>query len=262
MNNKLLEGKTGFVMGLANDKSIAWGIAKTLFEQGANIVISYQDAVFLKRVQPLAAQLDDALIIECDIKKQDSINRTFTSLKEKLGKIDFLVHAIAFSDKNELKGRCLDTTRDNFLNTMDISCYSFMAVAKSAAEIMLDGGSIVTLSYYGAEKVIPNYNVMGIAKAALEASVRYCAADLGEKNIRVNAISAGPIKTLAASGIGNFRSMLNLNKTNSPLQRNISIYDVGKAALYLISDLASGVSGEIHYVDAGYNILGAPQNIG
>jgi enoyl-[acyl-carrier protein] reductase I len=261
MTKKLLEGKIGFIMGLANDKSIAWGIAKTLFEQGAKIVISYQDAIFLKRVQPLADQLDNALLIECDIKQQDSIDKTFAILKEKFGKIDFLVHAIAFSDKNELKGRCLDTTRDNFLNTMDISCYSFMAVAKAASEIMPDGGSIITLTYYGAEKVIPNYNVMGIAKAALESSVRYCAADLGKNNIRVNAISAGPIRTLAASGIGDFRSMLSFNETNSPLQKNVSIYDVGKAALYLISDLASGVSGEIHYVDAGYNILGSPINI-
>jgi len=257
MTKRLLEGKVGLIMGLANDKSISWGIAQTLFKYGAKIIISYQDAILLKRIRPLAEQLDNSLIIECDIKKQESIDKTFSTLKEKYGKIDFLVHAIAFSDKNELKGRCID----NFLNTMDISCYSFMSVAKSAAEIMLDGGSIITLTYYGAEKVIPNYNVMGIAKAALEASVRYCAADLGANNIRVNAISAGPIRTLAAAGIGNFRSMLKFNETNSPLQKNVTIFDVGKAALYLISDLASGVSGEIHHVDAGYNILGSPRNI-
>jgi enoyl-[acyl-carrier protein] reductase I len=261
MKTRLLEGKTGLVMGLANNKSLAWGIAKTAFSNGAKLAISYQDDIFLKRVQPLAKELDDAPLVKCDVNNRNSMDETFSWLKEKFKKIDFLVHAIAFSNRDELKGRCIDTSRANFLNTMDVSCYSFIEIARRAAEIMNPNGSILTLSYYGSQKVIPNYNVMGIAKAALETSVKYCAADLGVNGIRVNAISAGPIKTLAASGIGEFRTMLNFNRENSPLQRNVDIYDIGNSALYLLSDLSNGVTGEIHFVDAGYNILGSPKKI-
>ncbi|MFQ3307235.1 MAG: enoyl-[acyl-carrier protein] reductase I [Candidatus Midichloriaceae bacterium] len=259
--NKVLEGKVGLIMGLANDRSIAWGISKFCNEHGAKLIISYQNDIFEKRVKPLAYELDSSLLVKCDIQDESSVDNAFDLIKEKYGKIDFLVHAVAFSDKNELKGRYVDTSKANFLNTLDVSCYSFVHVAKKASEIMNENGSLLTLTYYGAEKVIPNYNVMGVAKAALEASVKYIACDLGEKGIRVNAISAGPIKTLAASGIGDFRSMLKFNEENSPLKKNVSIEDVGKSAVYLLSDLSSGVTGEILHVDSGYNILGSPKNL-
>ena len=256
---QLLSGKVGVIMGLANDGSIAWGIAKACCEHGAKFAITYQSEIFEKRVKPLADKLNSGPLIECDITKQESVDEAFKILKDQYRKIDFLVHAIAFSDKNELRGRYIDTSKSNFLNTLDVSCYSFVYVAKKAAEILNSGGSILTLTYYGAEKVIPNYNVMGIAKAALESSVRYMAADLGELGIRVNAISAGPIRTLAASGIWEFRSMLKFSEKNSPLKRNVTIDEVGNAAMYLISDLSSGVTGEIMHVDSGYNIIGSPR---
>jgi len=243
-------------MGLANDKSLAWGIAKALHAQGAQMAFSYQGEALEKRVRPLAAELDSDFLIECDVSDMDALDRSFEMLGERWPTIDFLVHAIGFSDKNELRGQFVDTSLDNFLMTMNISAYSFVAVAKRARAMMPEGGSLLTLSYYGAEKVIPHYNVMGVAKAALETSVKYLAMDLGPENIRVNAISAGPIKTLAASGIGDFRYIMKWNEYNSPLRRNVTIDDVGGAGLYLLSDLASGVTGEIHHVDAGYNVIG------
>jgi enoyl-[acyl-carrier protein] reductase I len=258
---KILSGKIGVIMGLANDRSIAWGIAKACYDHGAKFAITYQNEILEKRVQPLAAELNSDFLIKCDISDNASVDAAFEAIKKKYGKIDFLVHAIAFSDREELKGRYVDTSRENFKNTMDVSCYSFVHVAKKASEIMNIGGSIFTLTYYGAEKVIPNYNVMGVAKAALEASVKYIAVDLGELDIRVNAISSGPIKTLASAGIGDFRSMLKFNEENSPLKRNVSIHDVGNTAVYLISDLSSNVTGEVIYVDAGYNIIGSPKNL-
>ena len=251
-----MEGKRGIVMGLANDKSLAWGIAKKLSEAGAELAFSYQGEVMEKRVRPLAEQLGVARLHDCDVSDMAALDRTFAALGEEWPAIDFLVHAIGFSDKNELRGRYVDTSLDNFLLTMNISVYSFVAVAQRAAKMMRPGGSLLTLSYYGAEKVIPHYNVMGVAKAALETSVQYMAVDLGRDGIRVNAISAGPIKTLAASGIGDFRLILKWNELNSPLKRNVTIEDVGGAGLYLLSDLASGVTGETHHVDAGYNVIG------
>lgn len=256
MSNGLMNGKRGLIMGLANDKSIAWGIAKALHDAGAEIAISYQGEMMLKRVQPLADQLGCELVVGCDVADDASVDALFAALEEKWGKIDFLVHAIGFSDKSQLRGRYGDTTRDNFMMTMDISVYSFTAVARRAAALMPDGGAMLTLTYYGAEKVMPHYNVMGIAKAALEASVRYLAEDYGKDGIRVNAISAGPIKTLAASGIGDFRYILKWNELNSPLRRTVTIEDVGNSALYLLSGLGAGVSGEIHHVDAGYHAVG------
>ena len=252
----LMAGKRGLIMGLANDKSLAWGIAKKLAEQGAELAFSYQGEALQKRVQPLAQQLGSDFLIECDVSDPADIERTFTALRERWETFDFLVHAIGFSDKNELRGKYVETSLDNFLMTMNISAYSFTALANRARAMMPNGGSMLTLSYYGAEKVIPHYNVMGLAKAALETSVKYLAMDLGPDNIRVNAISAGPIKTLAASGIGDFRYILKWNEYNSPLRRNVTIEDVGGAGLYLLSDLASGVTGEIHHVDAGYNVVG------
>jgi enoyl-[acyl-carrier protein] reductase I len=252
----LMAGKRGLIMGLANDKSLAWGISKALSEQGAELAFSYQGEALKKRVAPLASQVGSDFLIECDVADMDNLDRAFAALKERWGTIDFLVHAIGFSDKNELRGKFVDTSLDNFLLTMNISAYSFVAVTQRARAMMADGGSVLTLSYYGAEKVIPHYNVMGVAKAALETSVKYLAMDLGPENIRVNAISAGPIKTLAASGIGDFRYILKWNEYNAPLRRNVTIEDVGGAALYLLSDLASGVTGEIHHVDAGYNVVG------
>jgi len=252
----LLKGKRGLIMGVANDKSIAWGIAQQAHAQGAELAFSYQGEVLEKRVTPLAESVGSNLILECDVTNQDSIDGLFDRLKKEWGKIDFVVHAIAYSDKNELKGRYVDTSLDNFLMTMHISCYSFTAIAKKAAEIMTEGGSLVTLSYYGAEKVMPHYNVMGVAKAALEASVRYLAADLGRDDIRVNAISAGPLRTLAAAGIGDFRYMLKWNEYNSPLRRNVTTTDVGRSGLYLISELSSGVTGEVIYVDSGFHVVG------
>lgn len=256
MANGLMEGKRGLIMGLANDKSIAWGIAKACADQGAELAFSYQGEQLKKRVDPLAQQLGSDTVLECDVADEASMDALFAALQEKWGKLDFIVHAIGFSDKNELRGRYVDTSRANFLMSMDISVYSFTAVAQRAAPLMTEGGSMLTLTYYGAEKVMPHYNVMGVAKAALEASVRYMAEDLGKDNIRVNAISAGPIKTLAASGIGDFRYIMKWNEYNSPLRRNVSIDDVGKSSLYLLSDLGSGVTGEVHHVDAGYHVVG------
>ncbi len=252
----LMDGKRGLIMGLANDKSLAWGISKRLAEQGAELAFSYQGEALQKRVGPLAAEVGSDFMIECDVADMADLDRLFESLKARWETIDFVVHAIGFSDKNELRGKYVDTSLDNFLMSMNISAYSFTAVARRAREMMPNGGSLLTLSYYGAEKVIPHYNVMGLAKAALETSVKYLAMDLGPENIRVNAISAGPIKTLAASGIGDFRYILKWNEYNSPLRRNVTIEDVGGAGLYLLSDLASGVTGEIHHVDAGYNVVG------
>ncbi|WP_423211323.1 enoyl-ACP reductase FabI [Paracoccus yeei] len=252
----LMKGRRGLIMGLANDKSIAWGIAKALADQGAELAFSYQGEALKRRVAPLAAQLGSDLLAECDVSDEASIDALFATLAERWDSMDFIVHAIGFSDKDQLRGRYADTTRDNFVMTMDISVYSFTAVARRAAAMMPNGGSMLTLTYYGAERVMPHYNVMGVAKAALEASVRYLAEDLGKDGIRVNAISAGPIKTLAASGIGDFRYILKWNELNSPLRRNVSQDEVGKSALYLLSDLGSGVTGETHHVDSGYHIVG------
>ncbi|HEX8307004.1 MAG TPA: enoyl-ACP reductase FabI [Allosphingosinicella sp.] len=252
----LMSGKRGLIMGLANDKSLAWGISKRLAEHGAELAFSYQGEALKKRVGPLAAEVGSDFLIECDVADMADLDRLFEQLKARWETIDFVVHAIGFSDKNELRGKYVDTSLENFLMSLNISAYSFTAVARRAREMMPDGGALVTLTYYGAEKVIPHYNVMGIAKAALETSVKYLAMDLGPEKIRVNAISAGPIKTLAASGIGDFRYILKWNEYNSPLRRNVTIEDVGGAGLYLLSDLASGVTGEIHHVDAGYNVVG------
>ena len=253
---KLMAGKKGLIMGLANDRSLAWGIARQLADHGADLAFSYQGEAIEKRVRPLAEQLGSSLLVDCDVSDMAALDRTFDELKKSWDRLDFVVHAIGFSDKNELRGGYVDTSLDNFLMTMNISVYSFVAVAQRARAMMPDGGSLLTLSYYGAEKVIPHYNVMGVAKSALETSVKYLAADLGPEKIRVNAISAGPIKTLAASGIGDFRYIMKWNEYNAPLRRNVTIEDVGGAGLYLLSDLASGVTGEIHHVDAGYNVVG------
>ncbi len=252
----LMAGKKGLIMGLANDKSLAWGIAKALHAQGAEMAFSYQGEALEKRVRPLAAEVGSDFLIPCDVMDMANLDAAFDTIAAKWGQLDFVLHAIGFSDKNELRGKYVDTSLDNFLMTMNVSAYSFVAVAKRARALMPEGGSLVTLTYYGAEKVIPHYNVMGVAKSALETSVKYLAADLGPENIRVNGISAGPIKTLAASGIGDFRYILKWNELNSPLRRNVTIEDVGGAGLYLLSDLASGVTGEIHHVDAGYNVVG------
>src|SRR5215468_8062555 len=254
--DSLMKGKRGLIMGVANDRSIAWGIAQALHSAGAELAFSYQGDAFRKRVLPLVEPLKPIAVLDCDVTSQGSLDAVFATLAEKWGSLDFVVHAIAFSDKEQLKGRYVDTTPDNFQTTMNISCYSFTAVAQRAEKLMPNGGSMVTLTYYGSEKVMPHYNVMGVAKAALEASVRYMAEDLGKKNIRVNSISAGPIKTLAASGIGDFRYILKWNEYNSPLRRNVSIEDVGGAGVYLLSELSSGVTGEVHHVDAGYHIVG------
>jgi enoyl-[acyl-carrier protein] reductase I len=251
-----MSGKRGLIMGLANDRSLAWGIARALGSQGAELAFSSQGEALEKRVRPLAAELGSDLLVDCDVSSMEALDHTFAALKEQWGRLDFLVHAIGYSDKTELRGKFVDTSIDNFLMTMNISVYSFVAVAQRARAMMGRGGSLLTLTYYGAEKVIPHYNVMGVAKSALETSVKYLAADLGPEGIRVNAISAGPIKTLAASGIGDFRYIMKWNEYNSPLRRNVTIEDVGGAGLYLLSDLASGVTGEIHHVDAGYNVVG------
>ncbi|WP_421708836.1 enoyl-ACP reductase FabI [Algihabitans sp.] len=251
-----MSGKRGLVMGVANDRSIAWGIAKAVRAQGAELAFTYQGEALEKRVRPLAESVGSDLVLPCDVSDDSSIDSVFSVLEDRWGKIDFLVHAIAYADKEELKGKYLATSRDNFVKSLDISCYSFTAVAQRAAPLMAEGGSLLTLSYYGAERVMPHYNVMGVAKAALEASVRYLAADLGEAGIRVNAISAGPIKTLAASGIGDFRYILKWNEYNSPLRRNVTQEQVGGAALYLLSSLSGGVTGEIHHVDSGYHTVG------
>ncbi len=256
MASGLMQGKRGLIMGLANDKSIAWGIARTLADHGAEMAFSYQGEALKKRVEPLIASIGMAEMLECDVSDEASMDALFAHLRALWGKIDFLVHAIGFSDKTELRGRYVDTGRANFLMTMDISVYSFTAVARRAAAMMNQGGSLLTLTYYGAEKVMPHYNVMGLAKAALESSVQYIAEDLGRDGIRCNAISAGPIKTLAASGIGDFRYIMKWNELNSPLRRNVTQEEVGKAALYLLSDLGSGTTGEVLHVDAGYHVVG------
>ena len=254
--NGLMKGKKGLIMGVANAKSLAWGIAKAVADEGAELAFSYQGEVLEKRVKPLAEGVGSKLVLPCDVTDEASLNAVFDTLKKEWGSLDFAVHAIGYSDKYELRGRYVDTTSGNFDKTLNVSCYSFTAIAQRAEKLMGQGGSLLTLTYFGAERVIPHYNVMGIAKAALEASVRYLARDLGDSNIRVNAISAGPIKTLAASGIGDFRYILKWNELNSPLRRNVTIEDVGKAGLYFLSDLSNGVTGEIHHVDGGYNIMG------
>lgn len=252
----LMAGKKGLIMGVANDRSLAWGIAQAASQHGAELAFTYQGEALEKRVRPLAEGIGSSLVLPCDVTDDSSIDAVFAALEQKWGKLDFLLHAIAFSDKEELKGKYVDTSFDNFQRTMNISCFSFTALAKRAAPLMKDGGSLLTLTYYGAERVMPHYNVMGVAKAALEASVRYLAMDLGENNIRVNALSAGPVKTLAASGIGDFRYILKWNQYNSPLKRNVTLEDVGGAGLYLLSDLSSGVTGETHHVDSGYHVVG------
>jgi enoyl-[acyl-carrier protein] reductase I len=253
---RIMAGKKGLIMGVANDRSIAWGIAKAAADQGAELAFTYQGEALKKRAEPLAASVDSDMLMQCDVTDDASVAAVFKEIAGRWDSIDFLVHAIAYSDKEELKGEYLNTTRDNFLRTMDISCYSFTTVAKHASAMMPNGGSLLTLTYYGAERVMPHYNVMGVAKAALEASIRYLAVDLGGQSIRVNGLSAGPMKTLAASGIGDFRYILKWNQYNSPLKRNVTLEDVGGAAVYLLSDLSSGVSGEVHHVDCGYNIVG------
>lgn len=254
-----MQGKRGLIMGLANDRSLAWGIARKLGEAGAELAFSYQGEALEKRVRPLAAELGSDVLIDCDVSDMAMLDAAFAALAARWPTIDFVVHAIGFSDKNELRGGYVDTSLENFLTTMNISVYSFVAVAARARAMMPEGGALLTLSYYGAEKVIPHYNVMGVAKAALETSVKYLANDLGPLGIRVNAISAGPIKTLAASGIGDFRYIMKWNELNAPLRRNVTIEDVGGAGLYLLSDLSSGVTGEVHHVDAGYHVVGMKQ---
>ncbi len=254
--NGLMAGKRGLILGVANNRSIAWGIAKACAAQGAELALTYQGDALKKRVEPLAEELGAIVAGHCDVTDIESVDAVFETLRQKWGRLDFVVHAVAFSDKDELTGRYVETSRDNFLRSMDISVYSLTAVAKRAEPLMTEGGSIVTLTYYGAEKVMPHYNVMGVAKAALEASVRYLAVDLGSNNIRVNAISAGPIKTLAASGIGDFRYILRWNEYNSPLKRVVTIDEVGDSALYLLSNLSRGVTGEILHVDSGYHVVG------
>ncbi|MFQ6551984.1 enoyl-ACP reductase FabI [Aestuariibius insulae] len=256
MTTGLMDGKRGLIMGLANDKSIAWGIASALAEQGAELAFSYQGDALRKRVEPLAASVGSNIVLPCDVGDEASMDALFEALQDKWGTLDFVVHAIGFSDKNELRGRYVDTSRDNFRMSMDISVYSFTAIVQRAEKMMTEGGSCLTLTYYGAEKVMPHYNVMGVAKAALEASVRYLAEDLGKKAIRVNAISAGTIKTLAASGIGDFRLIMKWNEYNAPLRRTVTQKEVGNSALYLLSDLGSAVTGEVLHVDAGYHVVG------
>ena len=254
--NGIMRGKRGLIMGVANERSIAWGIAAAAAAQGAELAFTFQGDALRKRVEPLAASVNSDMVMECDVTDDASMDSVFAELEAKWGKIDFILHAIAFSDKEELKGKYVDTSRSNFDRTMDISVYSFTAIAARAAKLMTEGGSMLTLTYYGAERVMPHYNVMGVAKAALEASVRYLAVDLGGQNIRVNGLSAGPMKTLAASGIGDFRYILKWNEYNSPLKRNVTLEDVGGAGVYLMSDLSSGVSGETHHVDCGYHVVG------
>lgn len=252
----LMAGKRGLIMGVANDRSLAWGIARSVAEHGAELAFTYQGEALARRVGPLAESLGSNVLLPCDVNDDAALDTVFDDIAGRWDSLDFLVHAIAFSDKEELKGRYVDTSPGNFAQTMQISCYSFTAICRRAAALMSEGGSLLTLTYYGAERVIPHYNVMGVAKAALEASVRYLAADLGGDGIRVNAISAGPIKTLAASGVGDFRYILKWNELNAPLQRNVTIEDVGGAALYLLSDLSSGVTGEVHHVDSGFHVVG------
>jgi len=258
MTGKLMAGKKGLIMGVANDHSIAWGIAQSLFEQGAELAFTYQGDAFGRRLKPLADSVDCDIILPCDVNDIASVDAVFAALEEKWGKIDFLVHSIGFSDRNELKGRYADTSRENFINTMVVSCFSFTEIAKRAATMMNEGGSMLTLTYGGSTKVMPNYNVMGVAKAALESSVRYLAEDFGSDGIRVNALSAGPMRTLAGAGISDARAMFNFQRSHSPLRKSITLENVGGSALYLLSDLSGGVTGEIHFVDAGYNIISTP----
>ena len=260
LSGPLMKGRRGLIMGVANDHSIAWGIAKLLAEHGAELAFTYQGEAFGRRVKPLADSVGSKILIPCDVTDSQSMDTVFRTLKEEWGTIDFVVHAIAYSDKSELKGRYADTSRENFLRSMDISCFSFTDVARRAAEMMPDGGSMVTLTYEGAQRGMPNYNVMGVAKAALEASVRYLAADLGRDGVRINAISAGPMRTLAGSAIGDARFVHKWNKTHSALKETIELEHVGGAGLYLLSDLSARVTGEIHYVDSGYNIIGLPRS--
>ncbi len=256
--NDLMKGKKGLIMGVANEKSIAWGMAKALAEQGAELAFTYQGEAFGKRVKPLAESLGSSILLDCDVTKEDDLDKVFAELEAKWGEMDFVVHAVAFSDKNELQGRYVDTSLNNFLMSMHISCYSFTSVMRRAKDLMKNGGGAVTLSYYGAEKVMPNYNVMGVAKAALEASTRYLAADLGPEGVRVNAISAGPMRTLAGAVIGGARTTFKYNVLTSPLRRSVELEELGGTALYLLSDLSSAVTGEIHYVDCGFNAVGMP----
>ena len=256
----MLKGKKGIIFGIANDHSIAWGIAKKLSENGAEIAITYQNETFLKRVKPLAEKIKSSLVLECDFAKSNSIENCFKKVKSELNNIDFIVHAAAFSDKSELNGKYINTSKDNFINTLKVTCFSFTEIAKHANQIMNDNGSLLTLSFYGSNKVMPNYNVMGIAKAALETSVKYLSVDLGSRGIRVNAISAGPMRTLAGAAIANARNVYNYTSLNSPLKRNIELEEIGNSALYLISDLSKSVTGEIHYVDCGFNIIGMPKS--
>jgi enoyl-[acyl-carrier protein] reductase I len=256
MSMPLMAGKQGLIMGVANERSIAWGIAKALHRHGAALAFTYQGEALGKRVRPLAESTGSDFVLECEVTNERSLEAVFGAVGERWGRLDFAVHAIGGTDPNGLRGKYVDTTRENFMRTLDISCFSFTDICRRAAPLMINGGSLLTLTYYGAERVMPNYNVMGVAKAALEASVRYLAVDLGGQNIRVNAISAGPIRTLAASGIGDFRYILKWNQYNSPLKRNVTIEDVGGAGLYLLSDLSAGVSGEVHHVDCGYHVVG------
>lgn len=258
--NGLMAGKKGLIMGVANDHSIAWGIADSLHQHGAELAFTYQGDAFLKRVGPLVESVGSKIMLNCDASKEEDLDAVFKAIEKEWGELDFIVHAIAYSNKEELKGLYLDTTLQNFLNTMHISCYSFTSVLRRAAPLMKNGGSAITLSYYGADKVMPNYNVMGVAKAALEASVRYLAADVGPQGIRVNAISAGPMRTLAGSAIGNARQTFRYNVLSAPLRRSVELKEIGGAGLYLLSDLSSAVTGEIHYVDCGYNVVGMPQH--
>ena len=256
----MIKGKKGIVIGIANDHSIAWGIAKQLHASGAQLAITYQNNTLLKRVKPLADKVNSDILVECDVNNEDHLQNTFTQIKKGFGKIDFIIHAVAYSDKNELNGRYVDTSKDNFINSLSISCYSFTRIAKIFQPIINPGGSLVTLSFHGASKVMPNYNVMGVAKAALETSVKYLSVDLGYQNVRVNAISAGPMRTLAGAAIANARDVFNYTSENSSLKRNVNLDELGNSALYLVSDLSSAITGEIHYVDCGFNIVGMPKS--
>ena len=256
----MIKGKKGIVIGIANDHSIAWGIAKQLHASGAQLAITYQNNTLLKRVKPLADKVNSDILVECDVNNEDHLQNTFTQIKKRFGTIDFIIHAVAYSDKNELNGRYVDTSKDNFINSLSISCYSFTRIAKIFQPIINPGGSLVTLSFHGANKVMPNYNVMGVAKAALETSVKYLSVDLGDQDIRVNAISAGPMRTLAGAAIANARDVFNYTSENSSLKRNVNLDELGNSALYLVSDLSSAITGEIHYVDCGFNIVGMPKS--
>ena len=256
----MIKGKKGIVIGIANDHSIAWGIAKQLHASGAQLAITYQNNTLLKRVKPLADKVNSDILVECDVNNEDHLQNTFTQIKKGFGEIDFIIHAVAYSDKNELNGRYVDTSKDNFINSLSISCYSFTRIAKIFQPIINSGGSLVTLSFHGASKVMPNYNVMGVAKAALETSVKYLSVDLGDQDVRVNAISAGPMRTLAGAAIANARDVFNYTSENSSLKRNVNLDELGNSALYLVSDLSSAITGEIHYVDCGFNIVGMPKS--